>query len=83
MDPNNIPNWHGEDKQFDKGFSLPDFGQFHLHGHIHSPNVDDIDGKPKSQKILGKQYDVGVDANKYKPVSISVIESWVAKYGRE
>jgi len=70
-------NWHGEEKQFQKGFSLPDFGQFHLHGHIHSPNSG------KSVKILDRQYDVGVDANKYKPVSLSVIESWVGKYGRE
>ena len=69
-------NWHGEEKQFKNGFSLPDFGQFHLHGHIHSPNSG------KSTKILGKQYDVGIDANGYRPVSISVIESWIAKYGR-
>jgi len=73
---NGTQNWHGEEKQYKRGYSLPDFGQFHLHGHIHSPNSG------KSQKILGKQYDVGVDANNYRPVSISVIESWIAKYGR-
>lgn len=67
-------NWHGEEKNYKKGFSLPDIGQFHLHGHVHSPNGG------KSKKILGKQYDVGVDANNYRPVSISVIESWIAKY---
>jgi len=66
-------NWHGEAKHIRNGFSLPDFGQFHLHGHIHSPNGG------KSKRILGKQFDVGVDANKYRPVSISEIESWVAK----
>lgn len=73
----NPSNWHGEHKQYAKGFSLPDFGQFHLHGHIHSPNSG------KSTKILGKQYDVGVDANGFRPVNISVIESWIAKYGRD
>lgn len=67
-------NWHGDHKN--QRFSFPDFGQFHLHGHIHSPN----DGK--SQKILRKQMDVGVDANNYRPVSISQIESWITKYGR-
>lgn len=67
-------NWHGEEKNYRKGHSLPDWGQFHLHGHIHSPNGG------KSQKILGRQYDVGVDANKYRPVSSSEIESWIAKY---
>jgi len=68
-------NWHGEEKQYNNGFAIPNWGQFHLHGHIHSPNSG------KSVKILDKQYDVGVDANGYRPVSMSVIESWVAKYG--
>lgn len=67
-------NWHGEHKQ--GRFSVADEGQFHLHGHIHSPNGG------KSERILGKQFDVGVVANKYRPVSISEIESWIAKYGR-
>lgn len=66
--------WHGESKQLE--YSIPDRSQFHLHGHIHSPN------KGRSQKILGKQYDVGVPANKYIPVSISIIESWISKYGK-
>lgn len=65
-------NWHGETKQ--SRFSITDEGQFHLHGHIHSPNGG------KSQKILGKQHDVGVVANSYRPVSISQIESWITKY---
>lgn len=67
-------NWHGEHKQ--KRFSVENHDQFHLHGHIHSPNSG------KSEKILGKQYDVGVVANGYRPVSISRIESWISKYGR-
>lgn len=66
--------WHGDHKQ--EKYSVEDHGQFHLHGHIHSPNHG------KSQRILGKQFDVGVPANKYRPVSISEIESWIAKYGR-
>lgn len=64
-------NWHMEHKH--ARFSVPDCGQFHLHGHIHSPNGG------KSKKILGRQYDVGVVANKYKPVSISQIESFICK----
>lgn len=76
VDPDNLPNWHEEEKNFKKGFAIPDWGQFHLHGHIHSPNSG------KSVKILDKQFDVGIDANGYRPINISVIESWVAKYGR-
>jgi calcineurin-like phosphoesterase family protein len=66
-------NWHGESRLKQRIFTTTDEGQFHLHGHIHSPNSG------KSEKILGRQYDVGVVANGYKPVSISVIESWIAK----
>lgn len=65
-------NWHGEKRHW--RFSIPDFGQFHLHGHIHSPNHG------KSERVLGKQMDVGVVANKYRPVSISEVESWIARY---
>lgn len=67
-------NWHGENKNWQ--FTVQNEGQFHLHGHIHSPN------KGKSQKILDRQFDVGVVANGYRPVSISQIESWISKYGR-
>lgn len=67
-------NWHGESKQH--RFTTEDSGQFHLHGHIHSPNAG------KSKRILNKQFDIGVVANGYRPVSISEIESWIAKYGR-
>jgi calcineurin-like phosphoesterase family protein len=65
-------NWHGESKN--NKFTFDDEGQFHLHGHIHSgPNTKGKD------KILGRQYDVGVCANHYKPVSFSAIESWITK----
>lgn len=66
-------NWHKE-STYGYKFAWPDTGQFHLHGHIHSPNGG------KSQKILDRQFDVGVPANGYKPVSISEIESFIAKY---
>lgn len=62
-------NWHGEHRQ--NNFSKEDVGQFHLHGHIHSPNGG------KSVRELGRQYDVGVAANKYCPVSISKIEKFI------
>jgi calcineurin-like phosphoesterase family protein len=68
-------NWHGEKKQIQ--FSIEDQGQFHLHGHIHSPN------KGRSQKILKRQMDVGCVANKYRPVSISEIESWIVRTKKE
>lgn len=66
-------NWHGESRLKQRIFTTTNEGQFHLHGHIHSPNGG------KSKKILGRQMDVGVAANGYKPVNISVIESWIAK----
>lgn len=66
-------NWHGESRQKTKIYTFKDEGQYHLHGHIHSPNSG------KSQKILGRQRDVGVAANGYKPINISEIESWIAK----
>lgn len=71
-------NWHGESREKHRKFSYHNNGQFHLHGHIHSRK-----DKPSSQKILGKQYDIGVTANNYTPVSLSTIESWIATYGRE
>jgi len=63
-------HWHGEYKN--EEYSVENNGQFLLHGHIHSPNGG------KSTKILGRQMDVGVVANNYRPVSLSEIESWVA-----
>ena len=64
-------NWHGESKTRNEKFTVPNKGQFHLHGHIHSPN------NGRSMKALGTQYDVGVDANGYRPVSARRIEDWI------
>jgi len=69
-------NWHGESRAHYNMYTVPNEGQFHLHGHIHSPNGG------KSVKILDKQYDVGVVGNNYRPVSISQIESWISLYKR-
>lgn len=61
-------NWHGEQKN--QRFTSQDLTvDFHLHGHIHSDGVH-----------TNKQYDVGVRANKYRPVSLSQIESWIAQH---
>ena len=65
-------NWHKERKH--DRFSIEDEGQYHMHGHIHSPNGG------RSQRILDKQIDVGVTANKYMPVSFSQIESWITRH---
>lgn len=68
-------NWHGETKHTKTGkFVVPNEGQFHLCGHIHW-----FPGNTKSTKTLGRQYDVGVDANNFAPVSSSTIESWIAE----
>ena len=64
-------NWHRE-KDHDQ-FSLENKGQFHLHGHCHAPNSG------KSEVQLDRQWDVGVDGNGYRPVSISEVESWIVK----
>lgn len=63
--------WHGESRH-QRFYSTVNRDQYHLHGHIHSPNGG------KSVKILDKQYDVGVVANNYRPVSISTIKSWIS-----
>lgn len=69
-------NWHGESRYKHSNLTVANEGQFHLHGHIHSrPGKES-----KSTRILDKQMDVGVAANNYRPVSISQIESWIAKY---
>lgn len=64
-------HWHGEARH--RLFSIQDFGQFHLHGHTH---------KSAEERILDRQWDVGVRANGYRPVSIKAIESWIAKSGK-
>lgn len=62
-------NWHGEHKH--RQFSVDDFGQFHLHGHTHK--------KPEERQV-DRQWDVGVVANNYRPVSIRQVESWIQKH---
>jgi calcineurin-like phosphoesterase family protein len=64
-------NWHGESRKGVEKFAIPNNGQFHLHGHIHSPNGG------KSTRIAGRQLDVGVDANNYRPLTISNIEKFI------
>lgn len=71
-------NWHKEYLYKDK-FSIEDFGQFHLHGHVHARGVD----KNGKHIIEGRQMDVGVPAWNYMPVSISKIESWVNLYNQK
>ena len=61
-------NWHGESKH-DRITRDYNDDSIWLHGHTH---------KNESERILGKMFDVGVDANKYTPVSISQIESWIS-----
>lgn len=70
-------NWHGEHKN--NAYTFNDEGQFHLHGHIHSRK----EIKNTKAPILGKQFDVGVPAHNYMPVSIGTIESWISKYKEE
>lgn len=65
-------NWHGESRH--PMFSVKNEGQFHLHGHCHA-------GPANNKKVIdNKQMDIGVPGNKYRPVSISEIEAWIAKY---
>jgi len=71
-----VENWYGESLSRHRMSTVPDEGQFHLHGHIHS----NPEKKDKSKRILDRQFDVGVAANKYTPVSISEIESWITYY---
>jgi len=64
-------NWHKEQYYHSKGYVVENKGQFHLHGHLHC-------SKDRSPVKEGKQWDVGVDGNKYTPVSIKNVESWIA-----
>lgn len=71
-------NWHGENKHKYK-YSFPDFGQYHVHGHCHARG-EKVNGK----KIIdGRQMDVGVMGNEYKPVRMAEIESWIWKHCKE
>ncbi len=67
--------WHGEYKN--QAYTVPDEGQFHLSGHIHSPNGG------KSKTIQGRQMDVGCVAHGYKPVHINYVESWIMRTLKE
>lgn len=63
--------WHGEFRH--NPYSVADEGQFHLHGHCHAG--------PANDKLVkdNRQWDVGVPGNKYRPISISEVESWICK----
>lgn len=63
-------NWHGEHKQ--TAYSVEDEGQFHLQGHTHAGPRNGTPVKTRNQ------WDVGVVGNKYRPVSISEVESWIS-----
>jgi len=47
-------------------------GSLHLHGHIHSK--EDYNLRQKMEGIL--RYDVGVDANGFRPVSIEHVKEF-------
>jgi calcineurin-like phosphoesterase family protein len=68
-------NYHGEARDNAKFYSVPNRGQFHLHGHCHANPKNPKNG---SVPILDRQFDVGVCAHGFRPVSISKIESWIA-----
>jgi len=71
---NGTENWHGE-KWHHNNYSFPDFGQFHVHGHIHARGL-----KENNRLVIDKrQWDIGVVGNKYTPVTMSQIESWMSK----
>ncbi len=74
-DPDNLEPWHGAFRPKHQMCTITDEGQFHGHGHIHSRK-----DKIVSQKILDKQFDMGVTANNYTPVSWSQWESFIANY---
>lgn len=65
-------HWHKEWKHGPL-FSIEDFGQYHLHGHTH---------KTPEERTLGRQFDVGLRANYYRPVPMGAIESWIMKEER-
>lgn len=69
-------NWHKEAKHSNR-FSIEDFGQYHLHGHIHARG-EKVNGK----KIIdGRQMDVFIGAHKWRPVRYGEIQSWIDQGG--
>jgi len=66
-------NWHKEHRHIN--YSVPNFNQYHLHGHTHLRG-----GKGPIKE--NKQWDVGLPGNNYFPVSISKIESWISSHKR-
>ena len=71
-------NWHGESRHFN--YSVPNEGQYHLHGHSHLKS-ELVEGKTPLK--TNRQWDIGVVGNKYSPVSISQVESWIMKTLKE
>lgn len=69
-----FPVWHGNDRPKHRVLSVENNGQFHIHGHIHSQK-----DRPQSKTEEGRQFDVGVCAHKYLPVSIRQIESFIMR----
>jgi len=53
----------------DGGWNKARAGSIHLHGHLHSKSIYNEENKKRG--IL--KYDVGVDANEYRPISINEI----------
>ncbi len=69
-------NWYGESREKNFQYTIEANADFHLHGHCHAPN----DGN--SKPLEGNQYDIGVDANGFRPVSISKIGFLIDEYKR-
>ena len=67
-------NWHGESRHANH-FSINDFGQYHLHGHIHARGIN----KNNKPVQTWNQFDVSVCGNNYKPVSLSAVEAWIQR----
>ncbi len=64
-------NWHGEFKN--QRFTNYDLTvDYHLHGHCHA--------RGDNGKIIktDRQFDIGCPGNKFRPVSLSEVESWIA-----
>lgn len=52
-------------------------GSWHLHGHIHSQRLQGLATYNELNQMQGiLRYDVGVDANKYEPVSWQNLQNW-------